>query len=249
MTVVLIIYKNILLYFFCDGHDGHFQKVGVVRISVGKATGQRCRPFVLKNCVFERGIKPFIVKTFMEVRFLARDGTARGSNIKVNAGRKSKALSEKIATGNPGGRTLKVIDLPDATELEGVDIPEPSSYIKAKQKAVGEYDAEHIYKYIYTWLKEKGCDKLISKHLVEQYAMSVSRLIQCEEAISEFGFLSKHPTTGAACASPFVAMAQNYQKQVNTIWYQIFQVVRENCSTDFNPDEADPMEMLLRSRG
>lgn len=185
----------------------------------------------------------------MEVRFLARDGTARGSNIKVNAGRKSKALSEKIATGNPGGRKLKVIDLPDATELEGVDIPEPSSYIKAKQKAVGEYDAEHIYKYIYTWLKEKGCDKLISKHLVEQYAMSVSRLIQCEEAISEFGFLSKHPTTGAACASPFVAMAQNYQKQVNTIWYQIFQVVRENCSTDFNPDEADPMEMLLRSRG
>lgn len=111
---------------------------------------------------------------------MARDGTARGSNIKVNAGRKSKALSEKIATGNPGGRKLKVIDLPDATELEGVDIPEPSSYIKAKQKAVGEYDAEHIYKYIYTWLKEKGCDKLISKHLVEQYAMSVSRLIQCE---------------------------------------------------------------------
>lgn len=84
--------------------------------------------------------------------------------------------------------------------------------------------------------------------MVEQYAMSVSRLMQCEEAISEYGFLSKHPTTGAACASPFVAMAQNYQKQVNTIWYQIFQVVRENCSTDFDPDEADPMEMLLRSR-
>ena len=50
-------------------------------------------------------------------------------------------------------------------------------------------------------------------------------------------------------ASPFVAMAQNYQKQVNTIWYQIFQVVRENCSKDYNPDESDPMELLLRSRG
>ena len=41
---------------------------------------------------------------------MARDGTARGSNIKVNAGRKSKALAEKVATGNPGGRKLKVID-------------------------------------------------------------------------------------------------------------------------------------------
>lgn len=180
---------------------------------------------------------------------MARDGTARGSNIKVNAGRKSKGLAEKISEGNPGGRKLKVIDLPEASDLEGVDIPEPSAYIKSKQKATGEFDAEKIYQYTYLWLKEKGCERLVSKHMIEQYAMSVSRLIQCEEAISEYGFLSKHPTTGQACASPFVAMAQNYQKQVNTIWYQIFQVVRENCSTEFNADEADPMEMLLRMRG
>ena len=77
---------------------------------------------------------------------MARDGTARGSNIKVNAGRKSKALAEKVATGNPGGRKLKVIDLPEGTELEGADIPEPSAYIKSKQKAAGEFDAEKIYR-------------------------------------------------------------------------------------------------------
>lgn len=179
---------------------------------------------------------------------MARDGTARGSNIKVNAGRKKKALTEKIATGNPGGRQLKVMELPEATDLEGVDVPEPSAYLKSKQKAGGEFDAENIYKQTWLWLKERGCEKLVSRQLIEQYAMSVSRLIQCEEAISEYGFLSKHPTTGAACASPFVAMAQNYQKQVNTIWYQIFQVVKENCSVDFNPNESDPMEMLLRTR-
>ncbi len=179
---------------------------------------------------------------------MARDGTARGSNIKVNAGRKPKALSEKIATGNPGGRKLQVIDLPEVANLDGVDVPEPSAYIKSKQKAGGEFDAERIYRETWIWLKDKGCERLVSKHLVEQYAMSVSRLMQCDEAISEYGFLSKHPTTGAACASPFVAMAQNYQKQVNTIWYQIFQVVKENCADDFNPDEADPMEMLLRNR-
>lgn len=179
---------------------------------------------------------------------MARDGTARGSNIKVNAGRKKKALTEKIATGNPGGRQLKVMELPEATYLEGVDVPEPSAYLKSKQKAGGEFDAENIYKQTWLWLKERGCEKLVSRQLIEQYAMSVSRLIQCEEAISEYGFLSKHPTTGAACASPFVAMAQNYQKQVNTIWYQIFQVVKENCSVDFNPNESDPMEMLLRTR-
>lgn len=179
---------------------------------------------------------------------MARDGTARGSNVKVGAGRKPKGLAEKISTGNPGGRKLKVIDLPEASELEGADMPEPSAYLKSTQKAGGQFDAEGIYKETWLWLKEKGCEKLVSRPMLEQFAMSVSRLIQCEEAISEYGFISKHPTTGGACASPYVAMAQNYQKQVNAIWYQIFCVVRENCSTEFTADETDPMEMLLRSR-
>lgn len=179
---------------------------------------------------------------------MAKDGTARGSNIKVNAGRKSKGLGEKIAAGNPGGRKLKVIDLPEGSNLESVEVPEPSAYIKSKQKASGDFDAETIYRETWLWLKEMGCEKLVNKHLVEEYAMSISRLMQCEEAISEYGFLSKHPTTNAACTSPFVSMAQNYQKQVNTIYYQIFQVVKENCSTDFTDVSADPMEILLRRR-
>ena len=39
--------------------------VGAVRIMKFKATGQRCRPFVRTPCVFERGIKPLIVKKFI----------------------------------------------------------------------------------------------------------------------------------------------------------------------------------------
>ena len=178
---------------------------------------------------------------------MARDGTARGG-ARPGSGRKSKALTEKLATGNPGGRKLKVIDLPDATELDVNDIPEPSAYLKSKQKANGEFNAVAIYEEAWLWLKERGCEKLVSRHLVEQYAMAVSRLVQCEEAISEFGFISKHPTTGGACASPFVSMAQNYQKQVSALWYQIFQVVKENCSSEFTTQEEDPTEMLLRAR-
>lgn len=179
---------------------------------------------------------------------MAKDGTARGSNIKVNAGRRPKGLAEKIAAGNPGKRKLKIIDIPDGADLDTSEMPEPSSYLKSKQKAGGEFDAEDIYRTTWLWLKERNCEKLISTQLLEQYAMSVARLRQCEEAISDYGFISKHPTTGGACTSPFVMMAQNYQKQVNTIWYQIFQVVKENCSTDFVQDESDPMEMLLRMR-
>lgn len=81
--------------------------------------------------------------------------------------------------------------------------------------------------------------------------MSVARWIQAEEAVSKFGFLARHPTTKAAIASPYISMAQTYMKQVNTTWYQIFQVVKENSMTAYEggaPHE-DKMELLLRMRG
>ena len=89
----------------------------------------------------------------------------------------------------------------------------------------------------------------IENKLVEQYAMSISRWIHCEQIVTKYGYISKHPTTNAAIASPYVAMSQNYMKQANQIWNQIFQIVRENCSVEFqgNPQD-DMMEKLLRSR-
>ena len=43
----------------------------------------------------------------------------------------------------------------------------------------------------------------MSPRLIEAYAQAFARYIQCEEAISKFGLLGKHPTTGAAIASQF----------------------------------------------
>lgn len=111
---------------------------------------------------------------------MAKDGTARGGQ-RPGAGRKSKALTEKLAAGNPGHRPLTVMDLPDGVDLDCVDMPEPSEYLKAKQRNGGEFAAEKIYKITWLWLKERGCEKLISQQLIEQYAMSVSRWIQCED--------------------------------------------------------------------
>ena len=53
---------------------------------------------------------------------MAKDGTNRGG-ARIGAGRKKKALSEKIAAGNPGHRPLTMID---SSTMEGVDMPPPS---------------------------------------------------------------------------------------------------------------------------
>jgi hypothetical protein len=80
--------------------------------------------------------------------------------------------------------------------------------------------------------------------------MSVARWIQCEEAITEYGFLAKHPTTGNAIQSPYVSIGQNYMNQTNRLWLEIFQIVKENSTGDYkgaNPQD-DVMERLLSAR-
>ena len=179
---------------------------------------------------------------------MAKDGTRRGG-ARPNTGPKKKALAEKIVEGRATLEDGAVV-LPDPVEIEGVEMPPIKDFLKAKQKNGKDLCAEEVYKSTYLWLKKKRCEKLVSTQLLEQYAMSVSRWVQCEEAISEFGFLAKHPTTGNAMQSPYVAMSQNYMKQVNQVWYQIYQVVKDNCSADIggaNPQD-DLMERLLQAR-
>ncbi|MDE5860605.1 MAG: P27 family phage terminase small subunit, partial [Ruminococcus sp.] len=101
----------------------------------------------------------------------------------------------------------------------------------------------------YQWLKEHGCEKAVYSQLIEQYAMNTARWIQVEELISATGFLSKHPTTGGAIASPYISISQNYMKQAQQTWFQIFQIVKENSTGDYSHTPMDDtMELLLNVR-
>ena len=180
---------------------------------------------------------------------MAKDGTNRGGS-RVGAGAKKKALSDKIAEGNLGGRKLTVMEFSDTADLEGLEMPEPNKMLEAIQKDGKALVASEIYKSTWRWLNERSCAALISPQLLERYSMSVARWIQCEEAITEYGFLAKHPTTGNAIQSPYVAMGQNYMNQTNRLWLEIFQIVKENCTGDYkgsNPQD-DVMERLLSAR-
>ena len=135
-------------------------------------------------------------------------------------------------------------------ELEGADVPPVREFLKAPQAKGKDLIAEDIFLKTYRWLKEHGCEKAVYSQLIEQYAMNTARWIQAEELISATGFLAKHPTTGAAIASPYITISQTYEKQAQQIWYQIFQIVKENSSGDYshNTPMDDTMELLLSVR-
>lgn len=185
---------------------------------------------------------------------MAKDGTNRGGR-RVRSGERPQPLTEKIAQG----KAANIIDLPIANldgeslcgtaELCGEDMPNPSEYLSARQRNGKPLGADEIFVQTWKWLKERKCERLVNPRLLEGYSQAFARYIQCEEAISEYGLLGKHPTTGAAISSPFVQMSQSFQKQANLLWYEIFDIVKQNCTSAYvgNPME-DNMERLLRSK-
>ena len=200
---------------------------------------------MLKNAV-SNGVLPMQGR---KVSFMAVDGTNRGG-ARIGGGAKKKPLADKIAEGNPGGRKLTVMEFKNTANLKGQEMPQPKDMLSATQKDGKPFVASEIYENTWNWLKERNCAHLVQPQLLERYAMSAARWIQCEEAVSEYGFLAKHPTTGNAIASPYVSMSQSFMSQTNRLWFEIYQIVKENCAGDYsgsNPQD-DVMERLLTAR-
>ena len=163
------------------------------------------------------------------------NNTGGRGGARPGAGRKKSAVKEKAEKGNPGGRKLEVLDIP---EVEGVDMPKPHDFLSAEQRDGSK------------WLKKIGCASKVSPQLLERYAMCSARWIQCEEMTNRMGFLSKHPTTQKPIPSPFINIGINYMNQAVRLWNEIFQIVKENCSTEYGEvtPQDDLMERLLRAR-
>ena len=153
------------------------------------------------------------------------------------AGRKPKAVAEKAANGNPGGRKLTVLDIP---EMEGMEMPKPDEVLSATQKDGTKLKAAEIYEKVWKWLESIKATGYISPQSIEAYAMCKARWLQCEEMTNELGFLSRHPTTNKPITSPFINIGINYLNQATRQWDAIMQTIKENCSVDFtgaNPND------------
>lgn len=189
---------------------------------------------------------------------MAKDGTYRGGR-RVRAGDKPLPVAEKIQKGQTvqimnndipelEPTELEAVDLPEGAVLNGSDMPKPSEYLSARQKNGVPLGADVIYKETWLWLKKRGCENLVNKRLIESYAQAFARYIQCEDAVSNYGLLGKHPTTGGVMVSPFVQMSQQFQKLANMMWYEIYDIVKQNCTEEFNDNPNDTMELLLRKK-
>jgi 4-alpha-glucanotransferase len=168
---------------------------------------------------------------------------------RVGAGRKRKPLAEKLEH-NAGRRPIKYIPNEAMSEITGADMPPPSAWLSDETKNTQRAStANEVYEATWKWVKERKCDHLITREQIEQYAASIARYIQCEEGISTFGLLAKHPTTNMPIASPYVGMSERFLKRANLLWATIYQIVKENCETPVGGNHnEDIMEKILTGK-
>ena len=173
---------------------------------------------------------------------MARDGTNRGG-ARIGAGRKRKALSERLLEGN---EKLEKPQLMFEKTQASFDFPAPKSYLSITQRDGSILAAKQVYNDIFNWLKSCGCAESVNPQLVEDYAQATARHIQAEQEISRAGLIIRHPATGEALPSPLVKISLDYLKAAQQIWYQIYQFTKENGATAGAGSATDTMELILR---
>lgn len=170
---------------------------------------------------------------------MAKDGTNRGG-LRAGAGRKRKALEEKILDGT-------AIFAGEKSKKNQPKIKPPKKFLTSTQKDGGKLQSKKIYEELSAWLSERGCESLLPQQLIEDYAQAVGRHIQCEEYLSEYGLIARHPTTGEPIISPFFKMNNDCIKLSSLLWNQIFSAVRDNAPQGVLVREPmDEMEELFR---
>ena len=166
---------------------------------------------------------------------MAKDGTNRGGR-RTGAGKKRTAVLDGTAFF--------------AETTTKNKLKPPKKYLTAEQADGGKLYSKKIYEETTAWIIAHGCEGLIPKQLVEDYAQAVARHIQCEDYLSQYGLIAKHPTTGEPIISPFSKMNLDYVKLSSQLWYQIYTAVKENAPHGIIvSDPEDDMERLFREAG
>jgi hypothetical protein len=157
------------------------------------------------------------------------------------AGRKPKALCDKIAEKNPGHRPHKVL------EFEGerrAGRPECPAYLREKPNKSGSYpNAEEVFTQVVDWLETTGCLHLIPPDYIAEYTLLKVRWLETEARTDFVGFLGKHPINGAPTSSPIIKAGIEYLKAAQVSWEKIWRIVAQNSEKNFRFDDPNTSVM------
>lgn len=158
------------------------------------------------------------------------------------AGRPRKPLAEKIATGNPSRRPIKILEFTGEKEPDRPVAPE---YLSEMGGGSGSCpSAKEIFDKTVDWLETTGCVHLISPQLIDDFALHTSRRLWAEYEIFRRGLVYRDAKRERLVMNEYVKTSHEYYKMASAAWDKIWRIVAQNSEKDFTM--SNPGTDLLR---
>src|SRR5262249_20817122 len=97
------------------------------------------------------------------------------------------------------------------------------------------------------WVISTGCEKFVPKQLIEDFAFTRRSYLECEFMSKKLGRVMQ-----GGKQSPYVRSAIDYLKQTTALYREIWSIVAQNSTTDFNGtigNGSNAFLDLLKNRG
>jgi hypothetical protein len=168
---------------------------------------------------------------------------------RLGAGRKKEAREAMQRQADIRAEELNIQPLSVDGDLIGAEMPPPHEYLMRQTRGISENHGKEIYERLWKWLKERDCHLLVNNEMLQQYAMTLARCEQLENAIHDFGFLAKHPTTSNPIESPYAKECQRWQKLAQSQWAQIEVGISDRLRyfVDRNAKSDDPLDVIINN--
>lgn len=104
--------------------------------------------------------------------------------------------------------------------------------------------AAEIYQCTLNWVISTGCEKFVPKQLIEDFAFTRRGYLESEYMNKKLGRVIQ-----GGKQSPYVKTAIEYLKQTTALYREIWTIVAQNSTTDFNGNGSNAFLELLKNRG
>jgi len=177
----------------------------------------------------------------------------RGGN-RTGAGRPRKALSKRLeeGIGKVSHRNPKVLAFPEKikqNQNDG-DMAEKiqTSTVNFENLPDSEKFAElpsieKIRQNTLDWVTDAGCERFVSAQLIEDFAIVRRCYLECEYMCNSEGRATQKGTV-----SPYVKASLEYLKQSRAIYSEIWSIITQNSSKDYDKSDGNKLLKLLENQ-
>jgi len=104
--------------------------------------------------------------------------------------------------------------------------------------------ASDIYTQTRDWVIGAGCEKFVPPQLIEDFAFTRRSYLECEYMNKKLGRV-----LAGGKPSPYIRAALEYAKQATAFYREIWAIVAQNSTKDFNGNGSNAFLEMLTNRG